>query len=881
MSMSHVETLLERVKATRRKVLRPAAFLTTICVSIAAALYSGSSGSTAGLRGRELPIARSVKHKLIKTKREAITNPSERLPNSGPLVLHQGILPGPPATVLPPDALSTYEADCVTPRTSFHFGDTVCAKVESSIPLLVAPRRFSWVSPDNTIQNNTDVTAVPQTNLFTLPARDFVNDNRGFWRINSISSRSSIRGSALFTVSDPAAAAADLAVYDIINTDASNVAAGSNVEFVLWISNRGPDAASNVQAIISAASNASFVASFQDSGTQFSCSPAADGTTCTASSLAPGTNARIRVVFQTNGGATVGSVITSTASISSNTADQFSDNNTDTAAVQITDAGGASTCALVCPGNVTRGANTQQGGQSGAFVTFDTAEASGDCGTLTASHSSGSFFSVGTTTVTINSSSGESCSFLVNVIDATPPTISCPATVQKDAGGNCNVEVTAEELGIPTSTGNQVTVEGARNDGLALDAPYPAGNTTITWTATDADNRTATCNQLVTVTGTDTTAPTITAPPNIQDGTGAAGAACGRIVGETELGTPMFDDNCSSIRVARTGVPAGNFFPVGTTTITYTATDGSGNSASATQTVTITENTPPIIFAPPNATYTCLSEVPAASPGQATGPDIEVSGVLVPGPPSDNCGTPVVTVNQTTNGSGSASSPLIITRTYTATDAAGNSASAAQTITVIDPTPPTISCPANIVVYLPLNSTGTSIAIDYPAVAASDNCSGSVNVVSNPASGSVFPVGTTTVTATATDAASNSTTCSFSVTVLYNFSGFFSPVNNLPTLNNVNAGRAIPVKFSLSGNKGMNIFALDNPVTVSLNCDSGNPGVDIIETVSAGTSTLNYDAASDRYNYVWATDAAWAGTCRQLRITLNDGTVHVANFRFR
>jgi len=32
--------------------------------------------------------------------------------------------------------------------------------------------------------------------------------------------------------------------------------------------------------------------------------------------------------------------------------------------------------------------------------------------------------------------------------------------------------------------------------------------------------------------------------------------------------------------------------------------------------------------------------------------------------------------------------------------------------------------------------------------------------------------------------------------------------------------------------------------------------------------------------YVWKTDSAWAGTCRQLLVTLNDGTQHIAYFQF-
>ena len=50
---------------------------------------------------------------------------------------------------------------------------------------------------------------------------------------------------------------------------------------------------------------------------------------------------------------------------------------------------------------------------------------------------------------------------------------------------------------------------------------------------------------------------------------------------------------------------------------------------------------------------------------------------------------------------------------------------------------------------------------------------------------------------------------------------------------------------------------------------------------TAGNSTLAYDASSDTYQYVWKTDSSWAGTCRQLVVQLNDGSLHTAYFRFR
>jgi hypothetical protein len=202
-------------------------------------------------------------------------------------------------------------------------------------------------------------------------------------------------------------------------------------------------------------------------------------------------------------------------------------------------------------------------------------------------------------------------------------------------------------------------------------------------------------------------------------------------------------------------------------------------------------------------------------------------------------------------------------------------------VNVVDTTAPVISCPANIVVSLPLNTTATSMAVSYPAVTATDSCSSSVTVTTSKASGSVFPVGTTVVNATATDPAGNSSSCSFTVTVLYVFTGFFQPVDNLPTLNQVNAGRAIPVKFSLSGNKGLNIFAAGSPSSGVIPCSATAPVVDIEETLTAGGSSLSYSSSGDQYNYVWKTESSWAGTCRQLVVQLNDGSIHRANFKFK
>jgi hypothetical protein len=119
------------------------------------------------------------------------------------------------------------------------------------------------------------------------------------------------------------------------------------------------------------------------------------------------------------------------------------------------------------------------------------------------------------------------------------------------------------------------------------------------------------------------------------------------------------------------------------------------------------------------------------------------------------------------------------------------------------------------------------------------------------------------------------------LTVIYNFSGFFQPVDNLPTLNVVKAGSAIPVKFRLSGDQGLNIFAAGYPRSQIIQCDSTAVVDGIEETVTAGSSSLSYNPSTDTYTYVWKTDKAWANTCRQLVVKLNDGTCHQANFKFK
>jgi len=916
--LSRKSRLVGSGASSRLRFARRTALLAFVLILAAILCYDGS-----------LSRARSFGHRGSSTaaKTEKAPQTKAALPESVTKSNNYFALPWQfPADTPPPatENIVTFASDgttCGAAKSAFLLGEYVCIKVIGGPSLTAFGRRLGLVGPEGVLRNpaNTAASATdstsgvvstlsissdPQTFTIQLPttASSVVDgatvDNRGEWSLNSLFAfRFLIRKSTTFSVSEQGNEAADLSVYDNLGVDPDSLAAGSTVDYVVYAVNRGPDAATNVVVSNATGVNGTLVSATQVSGSPFTCPNADTSGNCTdgiwnISSMASRSSAAFRLTYLISSGAVAGSVISNTATITSDTSDPSEANNTADAEFQLPSGAAPSECVLNCPADIVRTANTtNDNNDPGAIVTFGGAEALGSCGTVSVSHPSGSFFPVGTTVVTVSSDGGASCSFNVTVVDSAPPTISCPAPVTKNAApGDCSATVSAADLGTPTTTGTGVDVDSSRSDGLPLDAEFPAGATTITYTATDAAGRTATCTQTVTINVNDTTPPTITAPPDVHLTTGSDATSCGRVIGDGELGTADADDNCS-VHVTRTGVPAGNNFPAGTTTITYTATDGSGNTATATQHVTVTETSPPIIFAPADASYTCLSEVPAANPAQAGGPLRDTSGLpvrdengnLVPGgTPYDNCGTPTVTVTETSSGAGSAASPKIILRTFTATDASGNSSRAVQTITVTDSTPPTISCPSDITVYLPLNSTATSTVVNYTAPTGSDNCSGATTTqTAGLASGASFPVGTTTNTYRVTDAAGNFAECSFHVTVLYNFTGFFSPVNNLPTLNVVNAGRAIPVKFSLSGNKGLSIFVANSPQSGVIPCDASAPAADLTETLNAGNSSLNYDATADQYNYVWATSNSWAGTCRQLVVTLKDGTTHTANFKFK
>ena len=170
-----------------------------------------------------------------------------------------------------------------------------------------------------------------------------------------------------------------------------------------------------------------------------------------------------------------------------------------------------------------------------------------------------------------------------------------------------------------------------------------------------------------------------------------------------------------------------------------------------------------------------------------------------------------------------------------------------------------------------------------PGATASDGCAGNLTssiIVTGSVDTNV--VGFYALTYTVSDPSGHSDTKVRTVEVSpYNFTGFFAPIDNLPAFNEMKAGQAAPVKFSLGGNQGLNIFAAGSPSSTQISCTSGDPIAPVEETETAGSSSLSYDSATDRYKYVWKTESSWKNTCRLLTVTLRDGTVHTAKFKFK
>jgi hypothetical protein len=347
--------------------------------------------------------------------------------------------------------------------------------------------------------------------------------------------------------------------------------------------------------------------------------------------------------------------------------------------------------------------------------------------------------------------------------------------------------------------------------------------------------------------------PTLSLPGNqTAEATGPNGAAVTYTATANDAQDGALTPDCSPA--------SGSTFALGSTQVNCSVTDSGSLTATGFFTVTVQDTTAPTLSLPSNRTEEATGPNGAAVSFNATANDI-VDGSITP----------------TCDAASGDTFPLGTTTVHcTAADAHGNSSSGSFDVTVQDTTGPVLSLPANITKQATSNSQAT---VNFTAT-ANDLVDGSRPVSCNPASGSLFSAGTTTVNCSSSDTRDNESTGSFTVTVNYGWTGFFSPVDNNGTYNTVKAGSAIPVKFSLAGNQGLNIFATGFPTSAKIPCNATSPQDMIEETVTAGGSSLSYDSLTDRYNYVWKSDKAWGGSCRMLTVKLADGNPHTALFNF-
>ncbi|MEO7927096.1 MAG: T9SS type A sorting domain-containing protein [Saprospiraceae bacterium] len=338
--------------------------------------------------------------------------------------------------------------------------------------------------------------------------------------------------------------------------------------------------------------------------------------------------------------------------------------------------------------------------------------------------------------------SSATCTQSIRVEDNTSPTLTCPSFIVI----SCETDTTPAQLGMasamdnctPTELITITYIDHTQNLGHC----NGTGSFTRHWTATDMCGNVALCIQTVVI--IDNTKPVLTVPPSIT-------IACTQSTGIEVTGNATATDNCTSISNVIISF-SDNVFGLtgcsGTGVIvrTWTAADACQNIATGTQFITVQDIIAPQISCPPNLTISCESSVLPAVTGTFTS--------------TDQCGTTfnsyVDDVAQPVgcNGTG------VITRHWSAIDGCGNLSTCTQTITIVDQTNPTITCPQNIIVDCSVGIlpavTGTPVVLD--------NCTSIANLVVTHTDVEVAPLGCSGTgiikrTWTVADACGNSTTC--------------------------------------------------------------------------------------------------------------------------
>ena len=380
-------------------------------------------------------------------------------------------------------------------------------------------------------------------------------------------------------------------------------------------------------------------------------------------------------------------------------------------------------------------------GPGGAAVTYAAPAAADvvDGGVAVAcAPASGTTFALGSTTVTCSARDAAgnigTSVFTVLVRDTSAPVISAHADVTAQATSTSGASAA---YSLPTAS-DLVDGSASISCAPASGSVFPFGSTAVTCSASDAAGNAASSTFDVVV--HDSTAPAIAAHGNvIVEASGSVGAT----VAYTTPTAADLVDGPVSVSCSPT---SGNAFGVGSTRVTCSAQDATGNSASSSFTITVRDTTAPIISTPGGITAEATGSSGAVVSFSAAATDIVDGGVSVSCAPASG----------TTFAVGSTAV------TCTALDAAGNSAASSFAVLVRDTIAPTIAAHANLAVEA-VSSAGSGV--NYSVPVASDAVDGSVAVSCAPASGTTFALGSSTVTCSATDAAGNVGTSSFSVLV--------------------------------------------------------------------------------------------------------------------
>jgi hypothetical protein len=353
-----------------------------------------------------------------------------------------------------------------------------------------------------------------------------------------------------------------------------------------------------------------------------------------------------------------------------------------------------------------------------------------------------------------------------------------------------------------------------------------------------------------------TGSPLVTVPEDIvAPATSSAGAVVFYML------PTAIDEGNAGTNVACTPEP-NTTFPIGTTRVTCAASDPRGNHARpAAFSVTVVDRLGPV-----------FSGVPFVPPVPATGG----SGARVtftPPTATDQVDGPRgVTC---TPASGSVFGVGATTVVCASSDAHGNTSRVTFAVSVGDTTAPVLTLPA------PITATATSASganVTY-TVTAQDAVDGAVTPVCTPSSGSTFPLGSTTVRCSATDAARNTSSGTFQVRVQLGWGGFQPPID--PGGDSRFAlGSTIPVKFKLAGASGgittlpakLFVAKLVNGVVGLYAAAEATPPCD--------GNTFRYDASTKQYVFNLSTKHLSAGRW-SLRVDLGDGADHGASISLR